>query len=297
MKKLYFGIIKLFQTVVSVFLVLVYNHKGAARSVRRVKQNRNGRPVTILANGPSAREIISNRTDLIEGTDLLTLNDFGNTKEFFVLKPKYYILLDPAYFDYSFRNPGLDEKNEDNSRVREKLLMSNFSKVDWEMTLFIPSLYKSSEVKKLFGENPYIRVVPYYATRVVGFDGFQNCMYKLAQGVPSSRNVIIPAMLLMMLIGYKTVYLYGCELSWTKTMDVDIENGMLYFNDRHYYSKDEIRYFGKGAYLWWLEVIAEDLRATEQIAKFATRRNVRVINRTKGSFIDAFDYENPDNLH
>lgn len=296
MKKIYFGIIKFFQTVVSLLLVLVYNNKGAGRKVRRLMKDRQGRAATLLANGPSAREIVTERKDLLEGTDLMVLNDFGNTDKFFELKPTYYILLDPAYFDYNFKNPGLNENNADENRTREKVLMENFKKVDWDMTLFYPSIYKAKKVKSLFDFNPNIEVIPYNATRVMGYDGFQNFMYKRAQGLPSSRNVIIPAMMLFPLLGYKTVYLYGCEISWTKTMDVDLENGRMFFNDRHFYSKDEIRYFGKGAYLWWLEAISEMLRGVEQIAKFANYSGVRIINRTKGSFIDAFEYENPDTV-
>ncbi len=296
MKKIYFGLIKFFQTAVSLFLVLVYNHKGAGHKVKLLRKDRQGRAATLLANGPSAKEIVTERKDLLENTDLMVLNDFGNTDKFFELKPAYYILLDPAYFDYEFTNPGLNEDNTDESRSRERQLMDNFKKVDWNMTLFFPSIYKKKNVKALFNDNPNIEVVPYYATRVLGFDGFQNFMYKFAQGVPSSRNVIIPAMMLLSLLGYKTVYLYGCEISWTKTMDVDPENGRMFFNDRHFYSKDEIRYFGKGAYLWWLEAISEMLRGADQVAKFATANGVHIVNRTKGSFIDAFDYENPDTI-
>lgn len=297
MKKVYYGFTKLLQTIVSLLLILVNNHKGVSRKVRQLWKNRNGKAATILANGPSAREIVSSRRELLVGTDLLVLNDFGNTDSFFELKPIYYILLDPAYFDYEFRNPGLNETNEDTSRTRERLLMENFRKVDWEMTLFIPSLYKVTEVRRLFDSNPCIKVVAYYATRIIGFDGFQNYMYRRAQGVPSSRNVIIPAILLMTLLGYKTMYLYGCEFSWTKTMDVDHEKGQLFFNDRHFYSKDEIRYFGKGAYLWWIDAISEMLHAIENVEKYARSIGTHIVNRTKGSFIDTFEYENPDTIN
>ncbi len=296
MKRLYFGLIKFFQSLVSLILVLICNHKGVARFVRKKKVDRSGSAATILANGPSAREIITKRKELLDGTDLLVLNDFGNTETFFSLKPIYYILLDPMYFDYNFKNPGLNEDNSNDNRTNEKKLMDNFRKVDWKMTLFIPAGYNKKSIESLFDFNPNIDIIPYYATRVLGYEWFQNIMYKYAQGVPSSRNVIIPAMLLMILFGYKTVYLYGCELSWTKTMDVDSENGKMFFNDRHFYSKDEIRYFGKGAYLWWLKAISEMLEGVEQVAKFANSMGVHFINRTKGSFIDSFDYENPDTI-
>lgn len=79
-------------------------------------------------------------------------------------------------------------------------------------------------------------------------------------------------------------------------MDIDSRNGMMFFNDRHFYSNTEIRYFGKGGYKWWLEAIVESLNATEQVEKFAKSINAKIINRTKGSFIDAFEYENIDTI-
>lgn len=296
LKHLYFWIIKFFQTIVSLFLVLFFNRPGTARKVRKEKEERAGRALSLLANGPSARDILKDRCDLIEGTDLMVLNNFGNQECFFRLKPTYYIIIDPAFFDFNFINPGLIENRADNSRSEERKLMENFKKVDWGMTLFIPDTRAGRTSIKLYAGNPNIRVVLFNVTRVLGFNGFQSKMYRYGAGIPSSRNVIIPAMILVTILGYKRIYLYGCELSWTKTMDVDPDNGRMFFNDRHFYSKDEIRYFGKGGYLWWLKTIVDDLEGIEQVAKYAKRYDIHIVNRTKGSFIDAFDYENPETI-
>ena len=296
LKSVYFWLIRLGQTIVSLLSVLFFNRIGTAWKVRNQKRERDGKAVSLIANGPSAREIIKGRRDLLEGTDLMVLNNFGNQEVFFQLKPRYYIIIDPAYFDFNFVNPGLDEKNVGSNRSEERKLMENFKKVDWKMTLFIPDTGAGRRAVKLYADNKNIEVVLFNGTRVLGFDGFQNWMYGRGSGISSSRNVIIPAMILMTIIGYKKIYLYGCELSWTKTMDVDPENGKMFFNDHHFYSKDEVRYFGKGAYLWWLKVIAEDLEGVEQVAKFAKKQGTTIINRTKGSFIDSFEYENPDTI-
>lgn len=296
LKDIYGWFIRLFQTLVSIFSILTFNRCKTSRRLRKEWRERDDKPVSIISNGPSAYEIVNKRGDLLKGTDLLVLNNFGNQEVFFHLKPRYYILLDPAYFSLSFTNKGLNEKGNDSERKEERKLIENFKKVDWEITLFLPAAWVSNEVRKIYTQNANITVILYNATRVLGYDGFQNRMYHRGAGVPSSRNVIIPAMLLMGILGYKKIYLYGCEFSWTKTMDVDPENGKMFFNDRHFYSKEEIRYFGKGAYLWWLKVIAEDLDATEQVAKYAHRYGIRIINRTKGSFIDSFEYENPDKV-
>jgi hypothetical protein len=281
------------QTFISCVDVIISNKIGVARRVRSLSHDENV-VATLLANGPSAKEIVKERRDLLLSTDLLAVNDFANTSTFFELKPKYYILLDPAYF-----NPKVQvesEKNATNYQSITNKIQENFKKVDWPMLLFMPSAHLTHDIINTYSYNGNIKVIPFNATRVLGFDSFQCYMYKRGQGVPSSRNVIIPAMILLVLMGYRKVYLYGCEFSWTKTMDVDLDNGMMFFNDRHFYSKDEIRYFGKGGYVWWLETIAEELRGTEKVAQFAKQMGVKIINRTKGSFIDAFDYENPDSI-
>lgn len=43
----------------------------------------------------------------------------------------------------------------------------------------------------------------------------------------------------MMLLGYESIYLYGVEFSWTKTMDVDPSNGKMFFNDGHFYENQK----------------------------------------------------------
>lgn len=290
LKLFYFKSIVIFQTIVSILSVVLFNRYGIGRRFKKLKTERKRESVSILANGPSVGEIVTNRKTLLEHTDLLVVNFFGNTNDFFKCKPQFYVLLDPAFFDPNYTSKGLkEESREKKLNEKGKLLLENFSKVDWNMTLFVP------HIKGLFNiNNPYISIVEFNATRVVGFEKFQNWMYRHNQGLPNSRNVITPAMLLMINLGYKRIYLYGCEFSWTKTMDVDPENGRLFFNDRHFYSKSEIRYFGEGAFHWWLDSISEYLTGVEKIARYATSEGVKIINRTKGSFIDCFEYENPD---
>ena len=296
-KSVYSGVIRLTETLVSILVVLIFNKFGINKHIRALRKEEKKRPISILSGGPSAREVLSDRRDLLDNTDLLVLNNFANTEAFFSLKPGYYVLLDPAYFDAQFVNKGLEEKTVGTSNcTQESLLVDNLKKVDWPMKLFMPVNKMGKKIVGCEINNPYIEIVQYHATRIMGFDWFQNWMYRHNQGIPTSRNVIIPAMILMANIGFSKQYLYGCEFSWTKTMDVDPDNGMMFFNDRHFYSKEEIRYFGKGGYKWWLKAIAEMLNGTDQVAKYAESIGVDIINRTRGSFIDSFVYEKLDNV-
>lgn len=296
LKSFYIGSIKLLNSIVSFFSVLMFNKYGINKKIKALKNTKKSKSVSILAGGISAKEILSKRRDLLDKSDILVLNYFGNSKEFFELKPKYYILLDPAFFDVKFRNNSLNEENTNNDCSHQKNLFENFRKVDWPMILFLPYKRKGIKMQDERLKTSNIKIVEFHATRILGFIWFQNWMYFHNQGLPSSRNVIIPAMQLMANIGYKTIYLYGCEFSWTKTMEVNPENGKMFFNDRHFYNESEMRYFNKGGYKWWLEAIVESLNGTEQIAAYVESIGVNIVNRTKGSFIDAFRYENIDKL-
>ena len=296
LKSLYFAVIQFAQTLVTLIVIAAVNKIGISRKIGLLRKTVKDRPVSILSGGPSAKEVLSERQDLLEGTDLLVLNFFGNTDYFFQYKPSYYVLLDPSFCNVNYVNKGLNENETNESRTQEMLLVDNLNRVDWPLILFVPYQKGGGRVAGSAIDNPNIKMIQYHGTRIMGFNWFQNMMYRHNQGLPSSRNVIIPSMILMANIGYKKMYLYGCEFSWTKTMDVDLKNGRMYFNDKHFYSEEEIRYFGKGAYLWWLDGISEMLHGVEQVAQYAQKIGAHIVNRTKGSFIDCFDYENPDTI-
>lgn len=284
------GIVLFFQTLTSLFDVFCFGHPF----LKRVKLSPSKKYVSVLANGPSAKEIINDKPELLAGGDLLSMNDAAASDFFASLKPNYYILLDPAYFGGSWLgDKELTENTFDKTLTK---MNENLLNVNWPMTLLLPSSKKANEFARRFKDHENVKVVRYNASRIQGFERYKMWAFKKGWGVPSSRNIIIPAILLMIGAGYDNIYLYGAEFSWTKYMDVDSENGLLFMNDRHFYSKDQIRFFGKGAYRLRLLHITEMLGGLESIAEYAKRKGVNVINRTKGSFIDAFTYQNPDSL-
>ena len=179
---------------------------------------------------------------------------------------------------------------------RVPILMDVLSnKVDWELTLYIPGTKRvQNEVSKKIN-NPNIKVVPFNSTRVIGLKSFRNWAYKHNLGIASSKNVLLPSIQLMLNKGYKTVYLYGAEFSWTKTYSVNPENGMIYTDDVHFYDKTRIP-LKKGGFKFDLSCLVDALEATEIYADYSAYVGVNIINRTPGSFIDAFPYENPKNL-
>lgn len=290
LKKIYAGTILLMQTLVSLISIILFNHGNGRRGIRQLMRERKRDVVSVLANGPSAKEIIECHSDLLENHDLLVMNYFANSPDFFTLKPRYYVLLDPVFFDDGVVN--FSEVNPKNEALPKEKMKNSLEKVDWDMVMLFPHTKAAIKASKTFVKNPNIRIIFYRPTRIIGFRWFQNLMYKHNQGIPSSRNVIIPSIIALLNMGYKDIYLYGAEFSWTKTMDVDPDNGLMYLNDRHFYSKKDIRYYGKGGYKQMLEAIVEMLDGTERVADYAASVGAVITNRTIGSFVDAFRYEN-----
>lgn len=286
LKKLYEGTISLVETIVSFLMVLLFSSCKAARGVAKLKDQGKGKNAYVLANGPALKGIVDKYLDMLKKQDCIVMNFFGNTEVFWNLKPKYYVLLDPAFFGGEghaiFKEPTVK-------------LIDNFKKVDWNMILFVPvakGAKKNVEGRIL---NNNINVVPFNATRIVGFKGFRNFMYKHNLGLPSTKNVLFPAIMRMLNMSYEHVFLYGAEFSWVKTYNVDPENGKIYTDDVHFYGNDRI-YYEKGRFCFDIGCLHEALQCTYMIQDYAEFLGHPIINRTKGSYIDAFPYENPDKL-
>ena len=283
LKSIYYWIGGLVNTIISFISILLFSSFSCSRSVSKQRKN-NMNDVHILANGPSLKLMLDEHLDFLINNDCLVVNFFGINPIFMQLKPKYYVLLDPGFF-------GGEIPKELKDRV-PVLMDALTNKVDWKMTLFIPGTERVQKIVSKKINNPNINIVPFNSTRVIGFKFFRNWAYKHNLGIPSSINVLLPSIQLMLNKGYQNVFLYGAEFSWTKTYSVNPENGDIYTDDVHFYDNTRIP-LKKGQFKFDLSCLVEALDATDIYADYAEYIGARVINRTPGSFIDAFTYENP----
>lgn len=278
---LYNWLIELVNTTVSFVLILFMSSFRVAFSPKRKSKERKGESVYVLANGPSLSQVLSYNLDFFVGKDVIVVNYMGNTEHFWKIKPKYYVLLDPAYFG---------AKTFDVFLEPQKKLMENIKKVSWPMIFFVPGM-KAKRYAEVHYQNPNIKYVPFNATRITGFKWFRNITYKWNMGLPSSKNVLMPALMLMLNQGYGKVYLYGADFSWLQNYRVDLDNGKIYLDDGHFYGNDRI-YLEKKRFCSNLGNHLEQFLATYMIQDYAEYIGSTIINRTRGSFIDAFEYEN-----
>lgn len=250
--------------------------KGASMAIDEGK----GKSIAILGNGPALRKTIDEDLDWLLSHELMAVNFAALSPEFFRLRPKYYILADGHFFN----------SLQSDQNVRK--LWENLGNVSWSLTLLIPSKFKHLS-KPLLMHARNITTRYFNLTPVEGFKWLSHTIYSLGLGMPRPRNVLIPAIMEAIRLGYSKIFLCGADHSWTKTLDVDQENFVVSIQP-HFYEENEeelkrVRETYKGLRLHdVLGSMVVAFRSYWKIADYAKKRKVEIINATPGSMIDAF---------
>lgn len=242
-----------------------------------------GKELVILGNGPSLRKTLDDKIDWLLSHDLMAVNFAALSPEFLRLRPKYYILADGHFFN-SFHS---------DSNVRK--LWENFGKVSWDMTLLVPTKFKHF-VKPLLMHTHGLRVRYFNLTPVEGFRWLKHSLFRAGLGLPRPRNVLIPAIMEGIRLGYKKIYLCGADHTWTKTLDVDNENFVISIQPHFYEDNEEehkrVRETYKGLKLHdVLGSMTVAFKSYWEISDYAKSRGIEIINASPGSMIDAFERE------
>lgn len=238
------------------------------------KATQQTKPLIILGNGPSLTQTLAESAAALSENPLLAVNFFANTPEFKRLKPQYYVLADPHFF-----------QNASDPNVRR--LMENFASVDWPLTLFVPF-----GVKPLIS-NPNIRIEHFPLRAMEGPTWFRERMFTARLGMPRPRNVLIPSIMIGIWLGFKEIYICGADHTWIQTLSVNDRNEVVSIQP-HFYEEDarelerqRIDYL-KIPLHQVLDSQAVAFRAYHTIQSYASPRGIRIFNATPGSYIDAF---------
>lgn len=266
---------KLGSSLTSLLKVALMSKGGSASS-----NEGKDRELVIMGNGPSLRTTIDNDFEWLVSHDLMAVNFAANSEEFFRLRPKYYILADGHFF------------SSIQTDINVRKLWDNFSRVSWGMTLMIPVRFKHL-VKPLLMNASDLKLRYFNLTPVEGFRWLNHLLFSAGLGMPRPRNVMIPAIIEGIRLGYGKIYICGADHSWTKTLDVD-NNNLVISIQPHFYADNEsehkrVRETYKDLRLHdVLGSMVVTFRSYWEIAVYAKKKKVEIINATPGSMIDAF---------
>ena len=145
-------------------------------------------------------------------------------------------------------------------------------------------------------QNKNVRTEHFNPTGVEGFEWFTHMAYRAGLGMPRPRNVLIPAIMAGIAMGYKKINLLGADHSWLTTLSVDDDNTVVTVQPHFYKDNNEEKKRVKSVYA---DVRLHDIllsfhlafKSYHAIARYAVGRGVEIVNSTENSFIDAFKRE------
>lgn len=247
--------------------------------------NKKSENIHILANGPSLNEDLSNNFEEIKNGDILVVNGFANSDLYVELKPSYYVLIDPLYWDDTISNSDMDY---------ERMVLSKIvSETDWDLSLFVPAKgYK--HIEYIFRDNTKIKIIRFNDFVLqTKWQKINFSFYKANLACPNLQNVLVASIFLAVNLGCRKISLSGTDHSWIKNITLNSKNEVCIKHD-HFYDSEEnlVPWMSNSGSIYKMHEILSDLatifRGYYELSKYANVCNVEIINFTKGSYIDAF---------
>ncbi|HSH65655.1 MAG TPA: 6-hydroxymethylpterin diphosphokinase MptE-like protein [Bacteroidia bacterium] len=245
-----------------------------------------GKSCIVMGNGPSLSDSLQKHPSFFEKHTLICVNGFANTSEYSILKPQYYVFLDPFFW-------------ESDQEGIKKIVNAIFTKTDWPLTLFVPQKAKKSRLASILRKNPHIHIHYFNYTVFNGFETIGFWLFKHNIASPQCQNVAVAALFLALNMGFKEIILVGADHSWHEYLHVNEQN-MLCIKDVHFYDtrpSKEVNYqplYSTTPGVTWkmneiFSIWAKVFLGYMVIKNYSIYRHSKIINASELSFIDAFD--------
>lgn len=275
---LYNTVAVLLKFIVSALSVLLFSSFRANNAMAEIRRKITRHECVVFGNGPSLGKLINHYSDLIHDSDVIALNYFCNTHFFRVVKPQYYILLDPQLF----AKPYIPDV---------QMLIENISSIDWDMILFLPTKNRRSGIENEI-KNNRVRICYYNSTPVEVCASIDKFFFKFNLGMPWPETVIVAAIFQMINLHYDVIHLFGVEQSWLKMIRVD-DNNHLTIGLEHFYGVTDEDKSKKYLHVF-LESQARAFKSNVRLSEYAESIGVKVINHTPNSYLDAYKKQIPE---
>lgn len=248
-----------------------------------------GDELCVLGNGPSLNDSLNESVQFIASRQSICVNEFIKSDYFNIIKPRYYVLLDPAYW--------MQDSTPEFKRLRESLFVRLSENVDWPLTIIIPAAGKNElNWKSIFNKNEFIDVFFLNVTSISGYEFVRHFLYKYQIGMPHAQNVLVAALYLGINMGYKRIYLFGADHSWHEDLFVNNDN-IVCMKDKHFYDNGDIKAIPflishdsqePSKFHEILLAFAKMFEGYHQIEAYAKYKKTNIYNASSKSSIDAF---------
>lgn len=246
--------------------------------------NLNHQNAAILGNGPSLNDSLKNELEFLKNIELYCVNNFASYPIFEELRPQNYVLLDPAFYQYSPKNNG--------HKIVENTIHS-FEKTVWPMNVFLPTSAKKSYLVEQLKANTFINIYYFNYTIIKGFKSWNHILYNLNLGMPQCQNILAAALFVGIQRKHTHIYLFGGDHSWHE--ELRLENNELTSKETHFYQTNSKvdKISDKPASVNKMYKIFQSLSKAffsyEALADYAKSNRVKIYNASTKSYIDTFE--------
>ncbi len=247
-------------------------------------------PCYVFGNGPSLKTDILGRESFYAGKTVCCVNLFVKSESYELIRPAYYVFLDPLLWDENATEDMLETIKEAIGLIRKK--------TTWNITIYIPFRARRSILwKSVFDGCSNIHVCFFNDTLVEGYRWFRLFAYKKNIGIPPAQNVLVMALFLALNNGFKKIYLLGADHSWHKELELN-ESRQVCFRDHHFYDKREaplVPFYdntpGGRAFTMHgiFSAIARMFYGYEVLNDYAEVLGAKISNASSVTYIDAFE--------
>lgn len=263
-------------TLFSILRIIKNCHIPTCFNLRNSGSNR---ILRILGNGKSLNE---NTFQVNPQIDYMVVNRHVLSDTYGSIKPLFYVIADPFFFTHK---KGLSVLKQINN------------KTSWRMYLCVPFSHENRILLKEMIQNTNIQIKFYNTCSFVGINRVAYYLYKHQLSMPVLQNVLVACIMLGIYMQYLQIELYGVEHTWTKYLSVHDDN-LVYLENPHFFDKEpvdskplkDIQLTNEYPFFLILENYSRMFRSYWEIKNFLKQTNskVQIINKTRGSFIDAF---------
>ncbi len=256
----------------------------AALSKNKVfKNTHKGETCFIVGNGPSLK--YERDLERLRDHFVFSVNQIYQSPLFQALNPNVHIMVDPLYFS-------LDKNDPVEADLSERMRL--FHEQNPNIAFFLPFQHaKAARAAGFSGTNDFFvfghyKVYPSY-NKTIDLCGF----------APVYQNVIQVAIYIAFFMGFSRIVLLGVDQTdllshYVKRGENDkIINGHIYesseaeqkWQDKYYNVYDNCKY---------LELFANTFRIFKWIHNYAEKRHVKILNASKRTALDMFEFTNLD---
>jgi hypothetical protein len=240
----------------------------------------------VLANGPSLKTSLEKYPGIFKKYPVVCVNTFSVTAEYALLKPRYYVILDPFFWKGS-------------TEIIRTTIKCIEERTSWPMKLLVPQHAERSGIfNSLSGKNSNIEIVTFNYTVFKGFKAASHFFFRKNLAMPQSPNVSIASLFLSVNMGYKEIYLVGADHTWHENLHVN-EDNILCTRNVHFYDNAPVT-----TYVPFLkEGRPDETQKTHEfftiwsktfygyflVNDYASYHKAKIWNASEVSFIDAFE--------